>query len=395
MSGLPEPSRPPRQGTPEPWVCRACRHPGAPGDLVLDLDSAPAADRFPRPGDPLPDPAFALSMWCCPRCGLVQLTRDDTSTDEPRAVEPQALLEQAADAVQQVRASGLLDDLPRTAREFPSPHGGSWLGELGWPTVSPGEPAGVVLDSFGMMHEADQAVAARVRSEALGPAGVLLLQFHSVEAISGGRQWNALRHGHFAYYSLHALSALLGGAGLAVVRAWEFPLYGGTVLVAARRAAPGTVTPAHPSVVAILRREQAAGITTADGLRPLQAAADAEAGELRRRLTDSADRGRRVYGYGAASRAVALLDRAGVGAELLLGVGDASPAKQGRCLPSSADPAGGRVPIISPEELLAADPDDVLLLLPDLRAEVAARYPALAGRLRVGPLELPGPSATS
>lgn len=360
---------------------------------MLDLGAAPAADRFPGADDPLPDAAFALSMWCCPRCGLAQLTRDDTSTDEPRSVEPQALVNQAADAVAQVRASGLLEGVPRTVLEFPSPHGGSWSSHLGWPLVTAGERAGVLLDSFGMMHEADQAAAACSRADSLAPDGVLLQQFHSLEAVLAGRQWNALRHGHFAYYSLHSLCALLAAAGLVVVRAWEFPLYGGTVLVAARPATEATT--AHPSVASILRREQAAGVTTATGLRPLQSAADTEAAELGRQLRDSAARGQRVYGYGAASRAVALLDRAGVGARLLAGVADASPAKQGRCLPTSVLAApGGRVPIISPEELLAADPDEVLLLLPDLRDEVVARYPALAGRLRVGLEELAAPGAS-
>ena len=41
---------------------------------------------------------------------------------------------------------------------------------------------------------------------------------------------------------------------------------------------------------------------------------------------------------------------------------------------------GTDVPIIAPEDLLAADPDCVLLTLPDLLAEVSAAYPQLAGR---------------
>jgi len=384
---------------PQPGTCRACRQPGDPSDLVLDLGSAPAADRFPRADEPSPDPAYPLSMWCCRRCSLVQLTRDDTRTDEPRAVEPQVLVDQARAAVRQVLESGLLASVPRTAREFPSPHGGSWLTHLDWPVASDEVAAGVVLDSFGMMHETDQAAAVRARADALAPDGVLLLQFHSLEAVLAGRQWQALRHGHFAYYSLHALTPLLAGAGLELIRTWDFPLYGGTVLVAASRGAG----PAHPSVATVRRRELAAGVTSAAGLKPLQGAADTEAGELRASLQQAARDGRRVYAYAAASRSVALLDRAGVGATLLRGVADASPAKQGRCLPSSTEPAGGRIPIISPDELVAADPDDVLLLLPDLGPEVAQRYPSLADRLRLtlpasaapAPPAPPAPSAPS
>ncbi len=41
---------------------------------------------------------------------------------------------------------------------------------------------------------------------------------------------------------------------------------------------------------------------------------------------------------------------------------------------------GTDVPIVSPEELVAADPDRVLLTLADLLSEVSARWPQLAGR---------------
>ena len=41
---------------------------------------------------------------------------------------------------------------------------------------------------------------------------------------------------------------------------------------------------------------------------------------------------------------------------------------------------GTDVPIISPEQLLRAQPDKVVLTLPDLLPEVSQRYPELSGR---------------
>ena len=47
---------------------------------------------------------------------------------------------------------------------------------------------------------------------------------------------------------------------------------------------------------------------------------------------------------------------------------------------------GTDIPIVSPDQLLAANPDRVLLTLPDLLPEVSARFPELDGRWRnVGP----------
>ncbi|PRC52275.1 aminotransferase class III, partial [Mycobacterium sp. ITM-2017-0098] len=84
--------------------------------------------------------------------------------------------------------------------EFGSPHGGTWLpllAERGYRATC--GPADVVLDSFGIMHDADQRTAFEVRAAATAPDGVLLLQFHTLGAIVAHGQWNSLRHGHFAY----------------------------------------------------------------------------------------------------------------------------------------------------------------------------------------------------
>ncbi|MGI8459054.1 MAG: methyltransferase domain-containing protein [Propionibacteriaceae bacterium] len=360
-------------GNPVPtWTCRSCRSAAGPDAVVLELGEMPAADHFPAPGDPGPDPAYGLSMWCCPECGLAQLTADPTSADEPRGVEPAALQEQAVAAVADVVAAGLLDGLAaQTVTEFGSPHGGSWLGlfaDRGWSQTD--GPASLVVDCFGIMHEPDQRAAAQARADAVAPGGLLLVQFHTVEAIVTGGQWNALRHGHFAYYSLASLTRLFAPAGLHPLRAFEYALYGGTVLVVF--AAIGD--PDHPSLETIRAREREA--VGPAGLRTLQGAADQETAELLGALEALVGAGRQVYGYGAASRAVALLSRAGVTPHELVAVADASVAKQGRALP------GSRIPIVGPDELVAAHPDVVLLLLPDLLPEVSRAYPTLAGRWR-------------
>jgi len=248
----------------------------------LDLGSVPAADYFPHESDPRPDPAYPLSMWCCRRCGLAQLSEDDTHTSEPRAVEPEALRIQAGRAVEAVTASGLLERLaPGSVAEFGSPHGGTWLGLPALRSIREADgqdTADIVLDCFGLMHEADQLEAMSRRAARLSPGGVILLQFHSVEAIVAQHQWNALRHGHFAYYSLTSLVGLLAAVGLVPINAWEFALYGKTVLMAAAREASEVAlreaAEGSSSVTHILARESDRGLAHPDGLRGLQRSAD-------------------------------------------------------------------------------------------------------------------------
>jgi hypothetical protein len=346
--------------------CRACG--AAAGDLVLDLGAQPPCDLFPLAGDPGPEPVFPLRMWMCGRCSLAQLVEDPGTSEEPAGVEPRALIEQGADAVRVLIEAGLVRS-GATVAEYGSPHGGSWLPLLcaeGMREAGPGEPADLVLDCFGLMHEAGQRAAMAARAGRLAPGGALLMQFHSLASILVQGQWNALRHGHFAYYSVPSATALAASAGLRPGRSWRFPLYGGTVLLELSRDAA-----ADPGTEELARREVTAGVTDSVRVAGLGRTARDGAERLRAQLTDHANAGRRVLGYGAASRAVALLRHAEIDSRLLPAIVDLSTAKRGRRMPAST------IPIVGPEALRSDLPDVLLLFVPDLLAEVRAAFPAL------------------
>jgi SAM-dependent methyltransferase len=350
--------------------CRACR--GHAGHLVLDLGEQPACDYFPTYDDPGPDPVYPLQMWLCSGCGLAQLLTDPTVPEEPRGAEPAALVQQAQNAVHAVGAAGLLPAGARVA-EYGSPHGGSWLGllaERGLAPVDGMAEADVILDCFGMMHAGDQAAALAERAARLTPGGVLLLQYHSLDTIIRMGQWNALRHGHYAYYSTTALTAMLAPVGLLPVTAWRFDLYGGTVLLAARRAIDGPAQP-DETVCALLATEAATGVRDPEVLRGLGNDMLDRASGLQVRLATLRDAGKSVLGYSAASRAVALLRAAKVDRDLLPAVADASDAKRGLRMP------GTSIPVISPAELTARKPDAVVLFVSDLMEEVRKAYPEI------------------
>jgi hypothetical protein len=350
--------------------CRACR--GQSGHLVLDLGEQPACDFFPKWDDQGPDPVYPLQMWLCSSCGLAQLLADPTVPEEPRGAEPAALVAQAEDAARKVAAAGLLRPGARVA-EYGSPHGGSWLGLLKdrglIPVTGDGE-ADVILDCFGMMHAADQAAAIAERAARLAPGGVLLIQYHSLDTIVRGGQWNALRHGHYAYYSTTALTSMLAAVGLGARTSWLFDLYGGTILLAAHRDADNRGGP-DESVSALLAAEAGTGIRDPQIVGGLERDASARVEGLRNWLVATRDSGKDVLGYSAASRAIALLCKAGVDRDLLPAVADASPAKHGLRMP------GTDIPVISPAELTAREPDAVVLFVPDLMPEVRKAYPEI------------------
>ena len=349
-------------------ACRACGL--SAGDLVLDLGEQPACDYFPRFDDPGPDPVYPLQMWLCSSCGLAQLLADPTVPEEPRGAEPAALVAQAADAVAQVAAAGLLPEHGVVA-EYGSPHGGSWLGLLttrGLAEAGHGGRADVILDCFGLMHAADQRDALAERAARTAPGGLLLLQYHSLNTILRFGQWNALRHGHYAYYSTAALTAMLAEVGFSPITAWQFDLYGGTVLLAAGRDADGHGQP-DAVVTSLLADDARVGVCDPQAFSALQHQVLTHAKAVHDWLLTERSAGSAVVGYGAASRAVALLRQAHVDRPLLPAVVDASPAKQGLRMP------GTGIPVIDPAELAERRPDAVLLFVADLMAEVRSTYP--------------------
>lgn len=347
-------------------TCRFCG--SGDGEVVMDMGRQPACDHFPPIGATAADPTYPLRLWLCDGCKLAQLAEDPTVPDEPRAVEPLALILQAEHAVAGVAAAGLLP-AGGTVVEHGSPHGGTWLGLLAERGVRESDgsaPADVVVDSFGLMHDADMAKALAVRAEELAPDGVLLVQYHSLRAILAQRQWNAVRHGHPVYLSTPTVVTMLRSVGLETVDAWWFDLYGGTVLLAARRG--GTQ---GPEVRRLIDDELDAGVADPARLRALADSADDIAASLRTWLLDARNANRVVLGYGAASRAVPLLNHAGIGSDLLGAVADASTAKQGRRFP------GVDVPIIAPDEIVSRQPDEVVLFVPDMLDEIRTRFPEI------------------
>jgi hypothetical protein len=348
-------------------LCRACG--GSAGQLVLDLGDQPACDYFPHHDDPGPDPVYPLQMWLCSSCGLAQLLADPTVPEEPKGAEPAALVAQAADAVERVGLAGLLPEQGVVA-EYGSPHGGSWLGLLADRGLVPADhgTADVIIDCFGLMHAANQQRALTERAARVAPGGVLLLQYHALNTIIRQGQWNALRHGHFAYYSTTALTAMLAMVGFSARTALQFDLYGGTVLLAASREAEAGSGP-DDVVRSLLEDDARVGVGTPGAFADLQRDVQAHANALHDWLVGKRLAGSKVLGYGAASRAVALLCHAHVDRELLPAVVDSSPAKQGLRMP------GTDIPVTGPAQLAAGRPDAVLLFVPDLLAEVRGSFP--------------------
>jgi hypothetical protein len=123
----------------------------------------------------------------------------------------------------------------------------------------------------------------------------------------------------------------------------------------------------------VLNEEKAAGLTSLTGYKDFaRKAIDIKCAALQF-LIDAHRQGKKVAGYGAAAKGNTFLNYCGIGPELLINVADRSPHKQNTLLP------GSRIPVVSPEALLASKPDYVLILPWNLKEEIASELAELRG----------------
>lgn len=348
--------------------CRGCGRPLV--DLVLDLGEQPAAESFPPLDDPAAEQRFPLRVYWCPTCRLAQLGPTVSTEDTPAVVESAAGRAHAERVLAEtIERHDLLAGA--SVREFPSPHGSSWLPHALTAGLRPVEAparADLLLDAYGLLHSADLSAELAARAEALADDGVLVMEFHHLQALVTQAQFDMVRHGHTMYLSLESLVPALARHGLGVTHVDQSPLYGGGLVLTVRRGGQP-----DPTVDAARRRERMLGLDRPDGIRALQAAADKAWNGLRTWLSAERAAGRTVVGYGAPTKATTLLCGADVGPDLLPFTVDASPAKHGRAIP------GSRIPIRPVADLLDAKPDSVLILIWDLVDEIRAQLPEVPG----------------
>ena len=364
-------------------TCRGCA--GTRAHLVVDLGEQPASDDFPAMDAPLPDAVWPLQLWYCPDCALVQLGPVEALAEEPvRAVESETSRRHTAQTV-----AAVLADHPflagGTVREFASHHGGSWLDALaryGCTPVSDGEPADLVVDVHGIAHEEDVAGQLALRASVLAREGLLVIEHHHLLPLVEQTQFDTIRHGHWTYLSLTAVSRLAARHGLRPVRAVREPVFGGSLRIALAHQNSAHV--ADSTVAEVLAAEAAASLDDGNGLKLLGDRAADSAAALRAYLVGLRQSGRTVAGYGAPSKAAILLGVSGVGRDLLPYTVDASRAKHGLAIP------GDRIPIEAVDVLRERLPDTVLILTWDIADEVVARLETWGwGAEYVVPLPVP------
>lgn len=196
----------------------------------------------------------------------------------------------------------------------------------------------------------------------LKPEGVFTVEFPHLLNTSKFVQFDQIYHEHFTYLSLLAVEKVLERAGLRVFDVEKQPTHGGSLRVFACLRPAGHAETAN--VEAVREEEKGAALDRPEGYAGFAAKVRKIADDLTAFLREAKESGKTVAGYGAAAKGNTLINYSGIGPDLLPMIADRSAAKQGMLTP------GAHIPIVSPDALMEARPDCVLILPWNLAAEV-------------------------
>lgn len=218
---------------------------------------------------------------------------------------------------------------------------------------------------------------------ALAPGGTFVIEAHYLLDMLEQVAFDTIYHEHVSYWALGPMVRLFEGAGLEVVHAERLPVHHGQLRVAVRRKGEGQV---HQSVGETLAREEAAGLRRFDTYQQFAERALRVKHDLQRTLKGFRAEGKRIAGYGAPAKGNTLLGFLDIDSSLVEYIADRSPLKQGRYTP------GVHIPVVSPDRLLADQPDYVLLLAWNFADEIMAQQAEY--RRRGGKFIVPVPTVT-
>jgi SAM-dependent methyltransferase len=244
-----------------------------------------------------------------------------------------------------------------------------------------GRRADVIHANNVLAHVADTNGFVEGIATLLKDDGVAVIECPYVKDLIEHGEFDTIYHEHLCYFSVTALRALFSRHGLYITRVVPLSIHGGSLRVFVEKEnRPGQ------SVQDYIESEQRLGLHRLEYYADFSNRVSQIRTELNELLQGLKEQKARIVGYGAAAKGTIMLNYVGIGQETLDFVVDRNTHKQGRFIP------GVRLPIASPERVLAEQPDYVLILPWNLKDEIMAQQAEY--RRRGGKFIVPVPRPT-
>ncbi|MFL6351369.1 MAG: methyltransferase domain-containing protein [Bryobacteraceae bacterium] len=378
--------------------CRSCG--GNDLRVILDLGSQPIANALLGEEElSRPEAKFPLAVAFCPACALLQVTETVPPDVLYRRDYPYfsssspALLKHSAEHVEALVAKYELG--PRSfvvevasndgylLRNFvergigclgidPADGPVTRANDSGVPTIhdffgsqcaeklaSEGKLADVMIANNVVAHVDDINNFVAGFARLLKPTGIAVFEFAYALDMVERCEFDTIYHEHLFYHTLHGLTPLFRRHGLYLNDVERLPIHGGSLRLTVSRKSTRSA-----QLDALFAHEAALGVDKVSFYDDFAERVRSLRGSLADLLLSEKAKGKRIACYGAAAKGATLVNYLDLGENFFEFVADANPYKHGKYMP------GQRIPIRHPDQLMADQPDYVLLLVWNFAGEV-------------------------
>jgi hypothetical protein len=200
--------------------------------------------------------------------------------------------------------------------------------------------------------------------------GTITIEFPHLLKLIEHVEFDTIYHEHYSYFSLYAIEQVFARQGLRIHDVEELPTHGGSLRIFASHADADDRGESE-GLRNVRDQEAAAGLSDLDTYLRFAGRVEGCRRSLLEFLAQAKREGKIVAAYGAAAKGNTLLNFCGVTRTEVSMVGDRNPHKQSKLLP------GTHIPVVSPEQLLQAKPDYVLVLPWNLKDEIEHQLAAI------------------
>jgi len=197
----------------------------------------------------------------------------------------------------------------------------------------------------------------------LKPKGSVTIEFPHLLELIEHVEFDTIYHEHYSYISLYAIEQVFSRHGLRIYDAEQLPTHGGSLRIFAAHSNRSDLEDS-PLLRKLRAQESAAGLADLGTYLRFAERVENCRRSLLGFLAEAKREGKTVAAYGAAAKGNTLLNFCGVTPADIPQVADRNPHKQSKFLP------GTHIPVVSPEALLQARPDYVLILPWNLQDEI-------------------------
>ena len=236
-----------------------------------------------------------------------------------------------------------------------------------------------IITSFSMLYDLEEPIAfAREIEASLSDDGVWIFEQSYLPAMLRTNSFDTICHEHLEFYALKQINWIADKAGLKVLDVEFNDVNGGSFSITAAKISSKR-QPNSEWLNKILEDEVALGLDSTRAFDGFKIRVEEARIALMSFLREAKQNGKRVCGLGASTKGNVLLQYYGIDDKLLTEIGEVNEDKFGSFTP------GAHIPLVSEEQLLASNPDYLLVLPWHFRAFFLSS-PAMKGRNLVFPL---------